>query len=746
MSCDLVRWTLSSGTDELFLRSKLADLLVQLCNEYNGERLMKPFLATLASEAYVLFVDPVLSPLLIHTRRSSTTTEALDLLTSLVRPRQHPEDSTPLLLPTPIITLLTTSTLTVALEATDAAGLVKVLSQVYQRWPQVWETETKSRTSQTTEVDMPKLWTLMNAVLGGGIVSSSEPSGMFLSSSSPDVAVRVLALQDLFKSASDIVEDNPTFVHDTLLARIAEPIAEVVEVVLANKTLSTVHTALSGSEIFSSLVSVLSAPKLNPAVLDVVLPYLAGPFISAHPDFIDAVVEEVFWGRLLSGKNATEERIAGFKALKGSKLEASHAWLKSVGAAFQVGLEEDGTLKNGAQANATVVDTIAKNLAALPSKEFEVAIEFLLSQIEVEATELLADEPSTVKASSELLALLVSAQLAGKMDKSHRLTFVVGIFDSLKAAQQGLDAFTGTQAELILDEKTGALAPLVAQAIFARPQTNKTLRRARAALLISSIASVQHAKSASWIWLASPSTEADDTTSTYRSLITTIYRFAHTGTTLGASSLSTSLLRSLFTSLVTDDVLSFLASIWSSPSTPSALKSIALKDAKTFVQVQASPELKKPTDWQVVVPSVVVALMDKDKKVRSEAIGLLEVVQSTLPKITAHVYGRDKFYGASSGAFTPLSLLVAVHNVDAPRSSNSIDQIPRRSRHIKIPPHPPLLSYRTHHGRSLPHHRPPIPSRNSRSRTTTIQEEGFFQTQSLHLPSRSYPRLVRSHF
>ncbi|ORY85937.1 U3 small nucleolar RNA-associated protein 10 [Leucosporidium creatinivorum] len=623
-----------TGWKALMRVQKLGDLLVQLSNEYNAERFMKPFLNTLASEV-------IGSP------------EASILLSSLLVPRIDSDDSTPVLLPTPIIAHLTTASLTAILTSapeTDPAPLLKVLSQVYQRWPSVWEAETKDRTSKTEEEDLPLLWSIMNSVLGGGSVAQ-EPAGLFLSSSSPDAAVRVLALQDLFKASTDLLEENPAFVHDTLLARLREPVAQVAKVVLAPSTLAVVHSALNGQEIFDALLSVLDTAKLDTIILDTILPYLAGSFVDSFPELADEVLKKVFWSRLLSGKNDQKERIAGWKALKGSSLEKTNSWIKGVGATFEV--DAAGELKNGVEANSALVQVIAKNLAALPTAELEIATTFLLTRLQVDSStsERQTDEPSTLLASSNLLSILTSLALASKLDRSSRLPFLTAILSSLRATNRGLDAFTFPQPEVLLDDK-GQLAPLTSQAIFGKPQSYKTLRRARAALLTASVAAIQPLKHSAWEWLTSSLASDDQARESYKSLVQAIYRLAHTGTTPGAIAFGTSLLRSIFSHLVTDDTIAFLASIWSDKKTPAQLKVVALKDGVTFLRVQGE---RKKVDFQTVVPAVLVALADGEKKVRVAAVEVLEVVQSVMPENTGVVYGRDQFYGA--GTSTALKYL-----------------------------------------------------------------------------------------
>ena len=139
------------------------------------------------------------------------------------------------------------------------------------------------------------------------VLGAGADAGIVLSNASPDPAVRVVALKELL-AATELHTANPAFVHESLLARLSEPVVEVAQAVLDIQTLDIVNASLSADEILAALEGVLASPKLDDKLFDVVLPYLAGPFLVAHPDKTDEVVESIFWNRILSRKGAAKER------------------------------------------------------------------------------------------------------------------------------------------------------------------------------------------------------------------------------------------------------------------------------------------------------------------------------------------------------------------------------------------------------------------------------------------------------
>ena len=586
-----------TGWRTLVKVDRLGPIIVSLCNQYNATRFMKPFLSTLAVDALA---------------NSGSSTLLGELLIPVV------SDDEPVLLPEAIVALLASSSVSALLgasadEPTNSDALLRVLHQVYQRWPEVWEAETAARSGAPAPVQK-KLSAVINAVLGGGS-SSLAAGGSFLASASADVATRVLALEELL-GATELHEANPAFVADTLRARLSEPVEQVQRVVLSPAGVVVLHSALGEDEILAKLAVV--ARSKDAALLKVVLAYLAGPYVKAYPAQATEVIQAVFWPRLLGSKDGAEERTAAWNALGGSGL-ASHAWLAGVPALF-----ESGTEAATVAANSAVAARLATNLAALPADELAAAQAFLLSQVSADR----ATNSSTV-------SLLVTTRLAAELPPAGRVAFSAALLAALRVEAAGLDALAGAQAEK-------ADAALLAQAIFAKPVAAKTVRRVRAAAVVALVSAVQPAPA--WSWLAGGERSA------FQAFVFAVYRLAHTATTPGAAELSSVLLDAVFGQLVTEDALAFLASVWTATSSPTSLKAVALRDAGVLVAVQALPELHKSVDFQAVVPAVIVALQDASHKVRAEAVELLQAISQAMPPTAAHIYGRGLLYGpARSG-------------------------------------------------------------------------------------------------
>ncbi|GAA6015436.1 hypothetical protein JCM10207_008593 [Rhodosporidiobolus poonsookiae] len=636
----------NSGWKSLLKTEKLDELVVQLSNQYDAQRFMRPFLQTLAEEAL-------------------TSEECLTILSSILVPRPSADlDSTDMLtLPEPLIThLLSCCFSTIARSETDSAAsptaLLKPLSQVYQRYPAIWTAQSKAITSRLSkdQAALQRVLQAMNAVLLGGTgasTSSVASDSFILSASAPDVALRVAALKDVLSSASELVEaGNSTFLRDTLVARLGEAEVSVAEVLFSPEHRSAVEETLDADELLEAVKPALTIGADKADYLRIALPFLADPFVERHSSHADEVLRAVFWPRLLAtsfgGKTVAEATLAAWKALKGSKLEKAHPWLAGLGAVLPT---TDAGLST--ETNDKIVEQLAKNLAALPAAGVEAAEAFLLERVQ-------GEKP-------DALALLLALRFAGKVEKSRRVSFATAVITALEAERTGLDAFVGDKVEAFLqDSNSSVVAAGVQQAVFAKPYAPATAQKLKAALLVGAIKAVHPSQEAAWTWLAASS----ESTQPYRELCYTLYRLAHAHSGTNASSdLSTQLLETLFSGLVAEDAVAFLASIFTSATGSINLRLAALQDTTVFVEVLSGATAQpkgKLVDWQVLVPSLVVALADSEKPIRVEALRALGQIKSSLDasKKVGSVYGRDKFYGASSSLVKYLDLLDVVAYLD----------------------------------------------------------------------------------
>lgn len=185
-----------------------------------------------------------------------------------------------------------------------------------------------------------------------------------------------------------------------------------------------------------------------------------------------------------------------------------------------------------------------------------------------------------------------------------------------------------------IEESENSLSPLYLRAVYAKPDDLRTTSRAIVSLM-ASFCKFGKSSELSINWFAE---------SPYKPLATSLY--GHANSDILPPSLAKSLLRSLFATL-REDALVFFASIWTDASQQSALQVAALRHATAFVK-----SYSVGTDFQMVVPSLLVAFTSQHKAVRDAASGLIKVINASASNETKSYYAIDTFYGKDSGEFS----------------------------------------------------------------------------------------------
>lgn len=367
-----------------------------------------------------------------------------------------------------------------------------------------------------------------------------------------------------------------------------------------------IEAVFSGDEIGSILMS----DNRSTTAVGARVRYLLGAFLEKFDEKVDEVVKKVVWERILKTKVGGEGL-----AIEGKVAEFS--WFKGV--------------KEGMN-NADLTKLIAENIAGLENgAELENGIDFLLKKIGGVGKD----------GNGKILAMLVMINIVEIINPRLKVDLVGRVLESLEVLKVGgLDSLSSS----LSPDDNNTLQALESQ-IFSNSTLLKTLQRAQTLLLLTSTSSIAPPPSSSWEWLSTP-TSSDQTS--FVSLIKKVYSISHTGTTPSSKNLGSKLLSSLLgdNHSINVDALSFFASIWIDLRNSDSLRRLALEEAGVFVMVNGEK------DWQIVVPSVVGALMDEHKGVREEAFKLLHRIKEGLGG--KEVYGRSVFYGvASSSEFLP---------------------------------------------------------------------------------------------
>lgn len=178
------------------------------------------------------------------------------------------------------------------------------------------------------------------------------------------------------------------------------------------------------------------------------------------------------------------------------------------------------------------------------------------------------------------------------------------------------------------------MSPAYLQAISAKTDEAQTSRMATISL-VSSFCTFRRPSDARVDWFG---------TSDFKTLSTILYRHANSDAL--PPTLARKLLQHLF-AVLREDTLTFLACVWTDINTAEPLRVAALRHACAFAKSYALG-----TDFQMVVPSVLVAFTAKNQAIREAAVALLKVVNRSASNETKNYYALDTFYGDQTGMST----------------------------------------------------------------------------------------------
>jgi U3 small nucleolar RNA-associated protein 10 len=233
------------------------------------------------------------------------------------------------------------------------------------------------------------------------------------------------------------------------------------------------------------------------------------------------------------------------------------------------------------------------------------------------------------------MAHLVVGRLLETLSGNQTADFGVAVLSALDGSRQS--------SLRDVEDPENPLSEMYLRTIYTKPDEPKTFARATVSVF-ASFCKLARPDSTTVNWFAK---------SSQSTLAATLYR--HANSDILPSVLAKNLLRSLLGSL-REDALVFFASVWTDVHQLTGLKVAALRHATAFVKAYSLG-----TDFQMVLPSILVAFTSTNGGVRDAAVALLKVVNRSASNETKTYYAIDTFYGKSTGkSFSILSLLVAV--------------------------------------------------------------------------------------
>nr|XP_019043454.1 hypothetical protein I302_08031 [Kwoniella bestiolae CBS 10118]OCF22384.1 hypothetical protein I302_08031 [Kwoniella bestiolae CBS 10118] len=462
-------------------------------------------------------------------------------------------------------------------------------------------------------VDSVYVETSATARIDHQLVQKPADETAFLNIYAADVSSRIQGIKEVMELQESGSQDESTVsalvarlgdTEESVIQAIYEDPEQLLEITFVDKYITGVKPTFWNA-----------SPK--PIIIGYHLNYIANTLLTdkvtgKYPNAGRQIFRELLFPCLLStekksalSKNEVTKVFGGdFKGIE---------MLSKIGPEIAKAKSEDG-----AKSNVLIATALANAIVA--STHFDQDIGYIISQLD------------STHASARLLAHLVLAQLIVTLKGDQQVSVAYRTLQHIKPRQN--------VSLRDIDNAEDHLSTPFIDAAYKKPQEARTTQRAVLSLLA--------AMNKIWrptthlTWLQGEKTPSNDVSS-YKPFAQEVYQWTNTGTL--PTPLAQNLLRSLFAQLG-EDALLFFASIWTSQSS-AALRTASLRHALAFVSAYSGMKTQQGIDFQIMVPSVLFALQDPEKAVRSAAVDLIKAMTANAQS-SENIYALDSVYGDRS--------------------------------------------------------------------------------------------------
>ncbi|KAG0240188.1 HEAT repeat-containing protein 1 [Actinomortierella wolfii] len=456
---------------------------------------------------------------------------------------------------------------------------------------------------------------------------------LFLSINHPEASIRLIAVKRLADILSDPssplskVDNEDTFVRDSLLARLQDDDDRIVQLVLG---MNALKTFVDPQELLQALVTVITAERSTRGTRRHCLIYLLTTFLSNNKSLKDQVLEVVL-GHILLAKEYYKASIALLSKISTSELK-SEPLLAGVGEAVKDLVKDDKTSGNAdllVSANTSLVTRLATNLNAHPH-----GLETYLKGVQ-------SNNPMF-----RLVSILVLTKAIHQLEAARQVKVT---FLFLSPLLQRLLSISSSNKTIAAETKNGLPSKDLLMQIVTKMSLPSTELSTIYFSLLTLVSDVKAPKGTNTAWLsAEPRSE-------YASILTSLYKVF-----VGTLNITPyeKMIEKLFELHLTTDALEFLSSQWtdSSVSTMTQLRSLQIASAN--LQAIASQSTNNAADYQVIIPTLMMAMASSVKAIRDTAVTCVSTIASLYPKvkttgkknknIAVNIYKHDSFYGPTS--------------------------------------------------------------------------------------------------
>ncbi|KAG0145330.1 hypothetical protein CROQUDRAFT_45903 [Cronartium quercuum f. sp. fusiforme G11] len=553
--------------------------------------------------------------------------------------------------PTPALHAMIRILLTTAASLeTPPPTLLRPLGIISQRHSDVVETIAKELIEHSDIKLHEPIENLLRLACGGIGLISLEGESDVLELSSSSAILRHSALRRILeKLSSKSPSESDEIVTSAIKTALRDPDPIVVQVLFAHP--DAINKSISPDEILSAALSFLASSKPPRASCASWMSFLTGPFLSSHPNVAGHVAEDVILDRLFW----TKSHAKATAVIWASGLSQSHeAWR--------------GTLLHGIHKGAITSEDPADRMAA-NEVLFDIVTNSAIKLGDTAITKLIQKLESKYNPTSplnRLVPMMILRRAVPRLSQNNLCHLINAIVDHVL---QSVDRDGFERWVNLLIEETPETADTIKNNFYAKSGSDKVFNRLAGDTLLKALARIHRPPELAYCWFETAQVPSKSSSRPvggsylHSHIINLHFKMFSLGHAGGANAKSNSLGRMVLVTLLRDllgeESLVFLARLWTLPSYTTSLRVMALLDAAAEIEA-AAIQLKKTNNgrsknFQLLMPSLIIALTDPIKSVRSAALEVVKSIRKTISESAADqqtsvatetdIYAYDRFYG-----------------------------------------------------------------------------------------------------
>ncbi|KAF9190434.1 HEAT repeat-containing protein 1 [Haplosporangium sp. Z 767] len=459
---------------------------------------------------------------------------------------------------------------------------------------------------------------------------------LFLSVNHAEPSIRFLAIKKLDEilkeKSSDLanVDNNDTFVKDTLLTRLQDDDERIVQHVL---NMDGLKQFVAPRDLLQGLINVVTAPSTTRGTRRLTLVYLLTVFLTDNKDLKDEVMSIVL-GHMLLIKDFHKASIALITSIPTSELKDEQL-LKNVSTTVK-DLVKENAKTAGAEglvtADIALIKTLAANLVA--HRNLSEGLDFYIQGLKSD------------NAAFRLLSIFVITKAVHQLKTDQQIK-VISLY--LPALLSLLKSHSASAKALKAEIQDGHPSQELLTQIVTRSWTPSIELSAIHYSLLSITIDLKKPTKATVSWLSL------ETPSEYATILLSLYK-----TFVGTPSMGPyeQMIEKLFELHLTSDSIEFLCNLWTDSKAPALVQLRSLQIASANLQAFASQTTADAVDFQVVIPTLLTALASPIKAMRETSVACLQSIVSLYPKVkttgkkgksmATDIFRFDSFYGNTS--------------------------------------------------------------------------------------------------